>query len=88
MDYSIFGSSITNPSINSLCSVTNSVLERVMTAIRLSGLFDNVPAIIDAMTISKELYAERFLLTDKITKLSRYALTLTYSPTHSLTHSY
>ena len=89
IDYSIFGSSITNPSINSLCSVTNSVLERVMTAIRLSGLFDNVPAIIDAMTISKELYAERFLLTDKITKLSRYTRThsLTYLLTHLLTQS-
>ena len=71
IDYSIFGSEITDPSSSSIFSVTSCVLERVVAAIRSSGLFDNVPAIIDAMTISKELYAERFVLTDKIAKLSR-----------------
>lgn len=47
-----------------------SLLERLCACINEAALFQSTPRVIRSITAAKELYTERFLLTDKITKLS------------------
>jgi len=53
-----------------------SLIERLCFAINITGMFEQVPDVLELLSLAKELNAERFSLTDKVIKLSNSIIEL------------
>jgi hypothetical protein len=53
-----------------------SLIERLCFAINITGMFEQVPDVLEVLSLAKELNAERFSLTDKVIKLSNSIIEL------------